>query len=524
VGGTHRTTAIFIAAIAAACLGSLFSSSEAHAGRPLDTGVADPEAYALGNPLAFAHTKKAGARFVRVGANWAAIAPAEEPVVWNPSNPADPNYHWDGIDREVSLAVSSGLVPLVQIFTAPRWAQRCQIPDSNALCDPDPQAVAEFAQAIASRYGGGFLGLPRVRYWELFNEPNSDFYFYPQFRDGKVVSPLLYRTLINAFSAAVKAVQRSNLVIGPGLTPLGYKRFSLAPLNFMRRLLCMRGRAHPRPGGCRDKTAFDIWSTNPYTTGGPTHHAADPDEVSLGDLPEMTRLLRAAERAARIRSALHPVPFWVTEFSWDSKPPDPGGLSWKILARWSAEAMYRAWHAGVSAFFWFGIRDRSNPSHVPPHLIENSGLYLRGRTVADDKPKRVFYAFRFPFVAFRGKSAIRVWGRTPNSAPGRVPVEVKVGRRWHRIATLHANRHGIFGKLVSTRYARKKRGLVRASYRGRHSLPFSLRYVGDFYAPPFGLAPGESHVPQSNDRSAVIRLPRENLRGPEQLLQHYDAG
>ena len=86
------------------------------------------------------------------------------------------------------------------------------------------------------------------------------------------------------------------------------------------------------------------------------------------------------------------------------------------------------------------------------------------------------------------------------------------------------NAIGMCPQRVSTRYARKKRGLVRASYRGRHSLPFSLRYVGDFYAPPFGLAPGESHVPQRNDRSAVIRLPREDLRSPEQLLQHYDAG
>ena len=62
----------------------LLCAPQVHAGRPLDTGVADPEAYSLGNPLAFAHTEKAGARFVRLGANWAAIAPADEPAGLEP--------------------------------------------------------------------------------------------------------------------------------------------------------------------------------------------------------------------------------------------------------------------------------------------------------------------------------------------------------------------------------------------------------------------------------------------------------
>ena len=101
------------------------------------------------------------------------------PLVWNPSNPADPNYDWDGIDREVSQAVGAGLYRSFRSSPRPRWAQRCRVPDpdSKALCDPEPRAVADFAQAIARRYGGAFLELPRVRYWELFNEPNSDFYF-----------------------------------------------------------------------------------------------------------------------------------------------------------------------------------------------------------------------------------------------------------------------------------------------------------------------------------------------------------
>jgi hypothetical protein len=486
-----------VAVLAALAATLVAAPAAAGAPRPLDTGIVDLTAFESGEPLAFEHAEATGSRYVRLTLPWRNVAPAGEPALWNPQSPSDPSYQWAGFDRQVRGAVGSGLEPVVQIETAPSWAQRCRSEaHPNAPCDPDPADVSAFARAAAARYAGGFLGLPRVRFWMLFNEPNTDFYFEPQFRGGKPVGPLLYRTLLNGFAAAVKSVRGSNRVVGPGLTPIGYRGFSLGPLDFTRRLLCMRGRRNPRPApGCNDRATFDIWATNPYTSGGPTHEGPGPDDVALGDLREMSRLLRAAERAGHIRSALRPVPFWVTEFSWDAKPPDPGGLPWRIHARWSAEALYRAWSAGVDAFFWFGLRDPA-PTGQPPYQTVDSGLYLRGRTIAADRPKRAFYAFRFPFVAFRAGRGIRVWGRTPSSAGGAVRIEVRRGRGWRRIATLRANRYGIFRKLIRTGFGRGQRGLVRARYRKRKAVPFSLRYVGDFYAPPFGLSPGQSHVPQ----------------------------
>ena len=37
---------------------------------------------------------------------------------------------------------------------------------------PNAREFGEFAKAIARRFGGGFDGLPRVRYWQVWNEPN----------------------------------------------------------------------------------------------------------------------------------------------------------------------------------------------------------------------------------------------------------------------------------------------------------------------------------------------------------------
>ena len=276
------------------------------------------------------------------------------------------------------------------------------------------------------RYSGHFGGLPRVRYWQGLNEPNLSLFFNPQFEGGKPVSPSLYRTLINAFYFAVKSVHRSNLVIAAGLGPIAVPRYTIGPMRFTRLLLCMTGRRHPHPtrGNCGGGVHFDIFDIHPYTTGGPTHEGG-VDDVQLGGLSRLKALLRAADRAGRIKGRFRHTPLWIMEFSWDSKPPDPGGLPMKIETRWTAEALYRAWRAGISDFFWFSLRDSAPDPELPFSETLQSGLYFRGATVEQDQPKQVLYAFRFPFVSFPHRKGLFFWGRTPNSKRGKVVIQVK---------------------------------------------------------------------------------------------------
>jgi hypothetical protein len=150
--------------------------------------------------------------------------------------------------------------------------------------------------------------------------------------------------MLNAFADAVKAVRPDNLVIAGGLTPFaaeGADYSAVAPLRFMRELFCLSDGPSPQ-STCATRVRFDIWGHHPYTEGGPTHTAAGADDVSLGDLPEMNQLLRAAQSLGKIVSD-GPVEFWVTEFSWDSDPPDTSGTAvpLDLEARWVAEAIYR---------------------------------------------------------------------------------------------------------------------------------------------------------------------------------------
>jgi hypothetical protein len=457
------------------------------AARPFETGISGIGDY---NPLSFERTRGAGANYVRLVLNWDSVAPKTLPAAWDPANPADGHYDWSYIDVGVSEAVRHGLTPLLIVDGAPRWAQRCTTPPGlqlTELCDPDPAALGTFATAAARRYSGNFGGLPRVQYWQGLNEPNLTLFFFPQMNtEGKGLSAALYRNLINAFYAGIKSVNSENLVLAAGLGPTELKGYNIGPMRFTRELLCMKGTVKPKPvGGCPGGVHFDIFDIHPYSTGGPTHEG-QPNDVQTGDLPKLQTLLKAADRANRIHGAFKRTPLWITEFSWDSNPPDPGGLPMKILTQWSAEAMHLAWAAGVTKFFWYSLRDEPFRADRPSSLTVQSGLYFRDGNLANDQPKEVLTTFRFPFVAFATKGGLDFWGRTPTSRPGRVLLQAFHGGKWRKLAVVKADNVGIFKGLLRNSYGRGKKGAVRAQFEGFTSVQFPMKRVGDFRHSPFG--------------------------------------
>lgn len=455
-----------------ALVGGLLWAPAANAGGRLDTGVFDPLTFLRPDAAeGLKHTRDAGARFARLSVTWRAIA-ATRPA--DPANHTDPAYRWDGLDLMVQQTLAAGLTPIFSIEDSPSWAQKS---NCGTSCDPSADAFADFGAAAATRYNGcPIVGInecqPAVRYWEAWNEPNIFVHLNPQYRNGKPASPGIYRSLLNKFTPAVKNVNSDNVVIGGTLHPFGRDRKSVAPLRFMRSLLCMSADPKPRPT-CSAHAKFDIWGTNPYTQGGPTHKASTVDGVSLGDLPKMRTLLRAAERYHHIDSPAHPVRFWVTEFSWDSRPPDPGGVPASLHARWVSEAMYRAWLSGVSNFIWFLIRDEARSAGQSHRATYGSGLFLRGGSgVGSDSPKPAFRAFRFPFVAYTTRHGLRVWGRTPDSSGGTVRLQRKKDGTWRNLRSAGASSHGVFSKAFRTGV---RSGSLRATFNGEVSRGFSLK-------------------------------------------------
>lgn len=459
------------------------AASPAAAAQALNTGVSN--VYSNDAP-AFKDVRRTGSTTALSPLRWNVIAPADQPAVWNPEDPADPHYDWSFFDKWVRNAVAAGLTPVFQVRGAPLWAQRCT-PNGEAICNPDPAMLAAFTRAAVRRYSGAFGNLPRVRYWQALNEPNLSLYFEPQYEGEKMVSPYLYRTLLNAFTAAVKSVAPSNIVIAAGLGPIAVKKFTIGPISFLKRMLCMGGtNRKPRalPGGCETSNA-DIFDIHPYTTGGPTHKGG-PNDVEIGDLGKLQKLLGAASRAGRINSRYKVAPLWATEFGWDSKPPDPGGLPMRIEKQWVPEALHQAWLAGVENFMWYSLADFPPEPRLPFSETLQTGLYFYAAQVSRERPKPFMYAFRFPFVAIRKGAGLEFWGRTPDSRPGRLRLQAQVGGHWRQIGVARANAAGIFKGRLRTGYGRNREGAVRALVGSERSLAFPMRRVGDFEHPPFG--------------------------------------
>ncbi len=484
--GRRRRLLVALLGTAAALLVLAWSAPNAPA-RPLTTGITNIYTNA---PLGFERTKASGSQLVRIQLYWGAAAPRTKPEAWNPADQADPAYTWGESDEAVRNAVAAGLTPVLQVDGAPTWAQRCTTPPSlaGAICNPDPAELRAFAQAAATRYSGRVPGIPAVKYFQALNEPNLSLFFLPQFEtSGKLASPELYRQLMNGFYAGVKTAEPNALVLLAGLGPVAVPKYTIGPIQFTKALLCMGGsnkKPKPLPGDCGGGVNFDIFAMQPYTTGGPTHEGRAND-VQIGDLAKLQRLIAAADKANRINSAYKRTPLWITEFSWDSAPPDPGGLPMKIETRWVAEALHVAWSAGVSHFFWFSLRDEERHAGQAFSETLESGLYFRGATLEQDKPKPFLRAFRFPFVAYPGKQ-LELWGRTPTSKGGKVKIQLQVKGKWKTARTLRADKHGIFrGKLASS-YGRDRKGAARALFGREKSAGFAMKPVPDFHHRPFG--------------------------------------
>ncbi len=196
------------------------------------------------SPAGIARMRAAGVQTVRLNLAWVSIAPKTRPEQFDPADPADPAYSWESFDRQVSAAVAAGLEPIVGIVGAPAWAEKEVPKPYYGSIKPSASELALFARAAARRYGGGFEGLPRVRNWMLWNEPNLIFWLQPQFEHGRPYSPGLYRKMLNAFADAVHGVHADNVVIAGGTAPFTSAdgttaKWGVAPLAFMRTVLCL---------------------------------------------------------------------------------------------------------------------------------------------------------------------------------------------------------------------------------------------------------------------------------------------
>lgn len=437
-----RVAAVGLALLAAALAPAARAASGLTLGFNSNPGLTDTSP---GNGFLIKRAAGEGAGIVRVNVDWRAVSPGPPPPGFVADDPTSPNYDWSPLDALVRALSRKGLRAMITISLAPYWAEGPHRPASvrPGTWEPDPAKLAQFATAAARRYDGTFpdpsdpaVPLPRVRYWQAWNEPNLDYYLTPQWthvRHGFVpASPAMYRAMLNAFYVAVKRVSRLNTVVTAGLAPYGNAPgvsvpggYRIQPVTFDRALFSA-------PVHC------DAVAQHAYPLLGPLWHAYQPGDVSVPDLYKIARVMHAAARAGTLLPR-GPKQLWVTELGWNSNPPDSSGVPVATQARWYEQALYVLWRQGVNTVLLLQIID--------PHPL---GPWEAGLFYSNGRPKPAETAFRFPFVTSRSSpSGVLAWGRAP--APGRLVIETRSGARWRPIAGLDVQRYQVFERTLALR-------------------------------------------------------------------------
>jgi len=383
-----------------------------------------------------------GVDYVRVTVLWSVVA--ERQAARNRGRRASSPrayraLNWDRYDRLVRAAQARGMGVYFNVTPpAPPWhrgrAPRGERDVVRRAWRPDARAFARFVEAVGRRFSGRYRDendggqlIPRVSFWSLLNEPNQAGWLAPQWAGGRMESAVMARELYLRGRRALDRTGHGRDVILFGETaPLGSSRRGtrspVRPARFLRAILCQtRGRGcelFDRFGRIR-ATGF---AHHPYTKNvGPTRRDRHPDSLTLANLREMGALLDRLAR--RTRNLPRSLPIYLTEFGWETNPPDRfNGVSLARQAEWIQQGEFITYaNPRVRALTQFLLRDVPPVRGISTRRRAAFFTYQSGLEFVNGQPKPAMFAYVFPFRAFSaGGLVANVWGQLkfrPNALP-----------------------------------------------------------------------------------------------------------
>ena len=413
-----------------------------------------------------------GVDVIKVQLLWADGAPRgrRKPAGFDGSDPSQ-YPGWGRYDAFVSEAQARGFRVMFALSPPnPGWATKPRR-DLQGPARPNPREFRDFAEAAGRRYSS-------VDLWTTGNEPNHKGFLFPQStRGGTPVAPHLYRDLVRGAVAGLRASGHAGdtILFGEllpiGLDAQGPKR-NLKPIRFIREFFCLdsnwrvfRGRA-ARQRGCdhyRKLTGVSGFAYHPYTRGkGPTLVEPSLDDATIRSLGRVTRALDIARRRRRVGGPR--LPLWITEFGFQSNPPDPFGARLRRIPGFIGESE-----------LWLAQRNRRVKSYSQYAMTDttivrgDTGSWQSGLRFIDGRRKPgVYEAYRLPiFVRLLGPGAVEVRGAArPGGAGSVVQVQQRAG--------------GGFSDLGGPITVSNERGYFKARFLLAHAAKrrFRFRYAG----------------------------------------------
>jgi hypothetical protein len=411
-----------------------------------------------------------GVGVIRVSLHWDSVAPIQRPSGFDATDPAA-YPGWGIYDEIVQDARKDGIVIDFSLGgPVPQWAIGTRQPRSGGfggVWKPSASPFKQFVQAAGARYSGTYnpaLGtsvpgdpddLPRVSFWEIWNEPNFGGDLAPQAIKGSTVptSPAMYRSLLDAGWSGLQSTGHGHdtIVIGnldargqssrpaPG-APQGLPgNFGATkPLQFVRTLYCVGSDYKQLRGGAAAVVGCPIsaagsrrfraahpalfratgFATHPYPVNRPPTEAnsADPDYTEFSNLPRFASIL---DRLQRLYGSGTHFRIYNNEYGYITNPPNasltplnPHGqfVSPSTAAGYMNWAEYLSWrNPRIASTMQYLLYD-PNPRQAPEFGGFASGLIFYGGT-----RKPGYDAYRLPLflpstTARSSRQSLEVWG------------------------------------------------------------------------------------------------------------------
>ncbi|WP_395311218.1 cellulase family glycosylhydrolase [Mycobacterium sp. AMU20-3851] len=264
-------------------------------------------------------TASLGVKNIRLLVPWWQIQtqdPLGQPVDW------ESDLNWAKLDTIVAEADRLGLGILGVLQWTPAWATDGP-PGSGH--PSDPQYLADFAGAVASRY------LNKITAYEVWNEPNFVLFWNP-------VDPVEYTEMLKATYTALKAVSPDitvvGAVVGPGIT-IG--EWTKSPVEFVAAMYAAGAHGY-----------FDAISFHPYDF---------VTKFSEQEANMLSPLLQIQQIRAMMDAHLQPgeeqLKIWITEYGLPTSQ-----VSAAVQLEFMRDIL-TAWQsiAGAGPVFLYSIQD-----------------------------------------------------------------------------------------------------------------------------------------------------------------------
>lgn len=285
----------------------------------------------------------AGARWTRVNQlRWSVVQSTE-----------GSSYDWTSYDAIMAAPTAKGLTPIVIIGDTPKWAAA----DPNLPAGPiAPEHLTEFARFVrtaAQRYGSPPYN---VKYWELFNEPDSTTAKYAPWISTWGNDGAGYAAMLQAAYPAIREADSAAMVLSGSLA---YDWFTTqgGPFNqqFVDDVLSAGGGQY-----------FDVFGFHYYATFAPTWAAYGVDILGK------TNYLRDVLTTHGLSSK----PMACTEIGQFGVPGDSASL--ENQAEYVPQVYARGMSANLECMMWYSLNNGT----------DNTGLLNNGN------PKPAYYVYQ----------------------------------------------------------------------------------------------------------------------------------